>query len=141
MTEQRKKKTKIGGKPTRSGLTNRPRTNIKKKAFLKEYFACGFNQTKACGNLGISRETVRKWRLEDPEFERQMNESVESLVDSAEEQLRKQVESGNMDAIKFTLSRLGKNRGYVERTEVTGQDGGSLEITVIKTIVGRKHVG
>jgi CRP-like cAMP-binding protein len=140
MSEQRKQKAKVGGKPTKSGLTNRPSTRVNQKAFLQEYYACGFNQTKACSNLGISRETVRKWRLEDPEFERQMNESVESLVDSAEEQLRQQVAKGNMDAIKFTLSRLGKNRGYVERTEVTGQDSGPIEITITKTIVGRKQV-
>jgi hypothetical protein len=140
MSEQRDKKTKIGGKRTKSGLVSRLSTNAKKKAFLAEYCACRFNQTKACGNLGISRETVRKWRLEDPEFEQQMNEATESLLDLAEDRLRDKVDEGNMEAIKFTLSRLGKCRGYVERTEVTGQDSGPIEITITKTIVGRKQV-
>lgn len=42
-----------------------------------------------------------------------------SLVDLAEEKLRGQLESGSLRAITFTLSTLGKDRGYIPKTEQT----------------------
>lgn len=42
---------------------------------------------------------------------------------------KKQVDSGDA---KWYLSRKGKNRGYTERTEITGADGGDLSIAVGK---------
>ena len=41
----------------------------------------------------------------------------ESLVDLAEENLEADLRNGNQKATLFTLKTLGKDRGYVERTE------------------------
>jgi len=34
-------------------------------------------------------------------------------------------------AVLFTLKMLGKDRGYVERTEVSGPDGGAVQVQVV----------
>lgn len=48
-------------------------------------------------------------------------------VDRAELKLDDAVEDGAAWAVKYTLSTKGKARGYVERQEVTGKDGGPIE--------------
>lgn len=66
----------------------------------------------------------------------------ETLVDAAESVLVKNVQlaqqrqkSGDMadtgDA-KWILSRLGKERGYTERSEITGKDGEPIPIAILK---------
>jgi hypothetical protein len=42
----------------------------------------------------------------------------EALVDLAEENLETDLKNGNQKATLFTLKTLGKDRGYVERTEM-----------------------
>jgi len=54
----------------------------------------------------------------------------EGLLDAAELKLYEAVESGEAWAIKYTLSTKGKARGYSERQEVTGADGGALTLDV-----------
>lgn len=49
-----------------------------------------------------------------------------SLVDMAEIQLIKAVQEGNFKAVREVLRTLGKNRGYVERMEHSGNDGGPI---------------
>jgi hypothetical protein len=50
------------------------------------------------------------------------------MVDIAELKLRQQVQDGEAWAVKYILSTKGKSRGYVERQEVTGKDGGAIVI-------------
>ena len=54
------------------------------------------------------------------------DEERETLIDFAENQLFQQVKDGNITAIIFTLKTIGKSRGYVERQEVTGAEGGAV---------------
>jgi len=49
-------------------------------------------------------------------------------VDTAEVMLAKAVAAGDIRAITFTLATKGKGRGYSQRTEITGADGGALVI-------------
>ena len=50
------------------------------------------------------------------------------LVDLGELALRRAVHNGEPWAVSLVLKTLGKNRGYVERQEVTGADGGAIEM-------------
>jgi hypothetical protein len=54
------------------------------------------------------------------------------LVDEAESQLLQQVRMGVLPAIIFVLKTLGKERGYVERTEVTGAGGGEIKVIHVR---------
>jgi hypothetical protein len=48
------------------------------------------------------------------------------VLDTAEDKLFAAVKRGNVDAIKFLLKTKGKRRGYVERREYAGPDGGPI---------------
>lgn len=49
------------------------------------------------------------------------------LVDMAEVGLKKAIIDGNVTAMIWVTKTVGKSRGYVERQEVTGADGGAMQ--------------
>ena len=80
--------------------------------------------------LGVSRWTVDNY-LERWKTAREVyNEECEAVLDMAETNLIKEVNSQNFQAIKFYLQTKGRGRGYVERQEITGADGGAIGITI-----------
>lgn len=92
-----------------------------KKEFLGKFFDFLGNVKKTCNAVGISRMAYYKWRREDKEFEKEADlikeAARQSMIDSAEEGLRNGVDEGNLTAIIFTLKTIGKESGYIERTE------------------------
>lgn len=87
---------------------------------------CGM-ATYACKDVNIDFTTYQQWRKKYPAFneecERIMNEDVADFVESA---LMKRIQAGDTTAIIFFCKTKMKNRGYTERTEVTGKDGEPL---------------
>jgi len=53
------------------------------------------------------------------------------LVDKAELKLEQAVLNGEPWAIQMTLKTIGKHRGYVERQEVTGAEGGHIVVRLV----------
>ena len=86
------------------------------------------NLSAASRYLGCSRDTVRRYINTYPTVKAVADEERETLIDFAENQLFQQVKDGNITAIIFTLKTIGKSRGYVERQEVTGADGGAVVV-------------
>lgn len=84
------------------------------------------NLSAAARFLGCDRHTVARYINLYPSVKSVADEERETLIDFAENQLFKQVQDGNITAIIFTLKTIGKSRGYVERQEVTGADGGAV---------------
>ena len=66
----------------------------------------------------VCRNTVDKYIKEDSEIAEAYNIENESCIDRTESKLVQQIEQGNYQAISFHLRTKGKNRGYVEKTEV-----------------------
>lgn len=62
----------------------------------------------ACERAGLSRQTVYRWRAEDSDFARKMEEALSDgemlMNDMAESQLLAQVKDGTLGAIKYWLS-------------------------------------
>jgi hypothetical protein len=57
-----------------------------------------------------------------------VDEARESMIDLAELKLRQAVMNGEPYAVSLVLKTIGKNRGYVERQEVTGADGAAIKV-------------
>ena len=89
------------------------------------------NVMAAARALGVSRSTLYRKISESAALQEVLTDAREELVDIAESALRKEVLNGNITAIIFTLKTQGKERGYVERQELTGRDGEQLQGPVI----------
>ena len=84
------------------------------------------NLSAAARYLNCSRNTISRYIEQYPTVKAVADEERETLIDFAENQLFQQVKEGNITAIIFTLKTIGKSRGYAERQEVTGADGGAV---------------
>lgn len=88
------------------------------------------NIAAAARELGVSRSTVYRRIDGNAALKQLVTDTREELIDIAESALRREVIEGNITAIIFTLKTLGKQRGYVERSEVTGMEGAPLRVMV-----------
>jgi hypothetical protein len=81
----------------------------------------------AAKRLGCSRSTMYRAIDKYPTVAEAVEDARESMTDLAEGKLVEQINGGNTTAIIFYLKTQGKKRGYVERHEHTGKDGGAIE--------------
>lgn len=84
--------------------------------------------TSAARSIGLERRTHYNWMNADPEYKQAVEELNDLALDYAESKLHQQIEGGEVAATIFYLKCKGKKRGYVERQEFTGADGGPLQI-------------
>jgi len=70
------------------------------------------NISFACEKVGISRNTIYRWRNEDPEFDRKINEAfsngIGAINDLAEGKLITKINQGSMPTIKYWLDNNSK---------------------------------
>ena len=92
--------------------------------------------TSACKKVGIGRTTFYDWMRSDEEFAKQVKDIEDIAIDFAESQLHKQIKEGNTSATIFYLKTKGKNRGYVERQEISGDLDNQL---IVRVIDGNKN--
>lgn len=83
---------------------------------------------------GTANKYVNRWA----ETRAAYADESERALDLSESQLLKAVQAGDGPMIRFHLATKGKQRGYTERTEVTGADGGEV---VFKVIYGDDGTG
>ena len=81
----------------------------------------------AARTLGCERGTVYDYIKKYPEVQTAFDESREVMLDLAESKLFQAVNDKAGWAICFFLKTQGKSRGYSERREVTGIDGGPVQ--------------
>lgn len=101
---------------------------LTKKQIEAAVRASGGNITQAAYSLGVTRGALYKRMKAMPEIWDVVTHERESIADLAESTLRQNIEKGDVASTIFALKTLGKSRGYVERQEVTGADGGSIKI-------------
>src|SRR5262245_42905774 len=85
---------------------------------------------QAAGRLGCDAETIHRYARRHPSVAQAMAEARGELVDLAESKLEQALDRGDWPAVHFTLRTLGKDRGYGERTELTGAGGQELTFTI-----------
>ena len=84
------------------------------------------NISAVARRLGVCRQTVYSYIERHPSVKDVLVESRETMIDNAESALYRAVLNGEAWAVCFFLKTQGKSRGYVERQEVTGADGGAI---------------
>lgn len=105
------------------------KTDANKKKALEALKSTMGNITAACAAAGVNRQHFYTWRDNDPDFEQEVKNISESAIDMGETALMKQIQDGNTACIIFLLKTRGKDRGYVERTEIDhrGKGGGPIQ--------------
>lgn len=88
--------------------------------------------TTAAKSIDIARSTHYEWMENDPAYKQKIIDLREVKKDFVESKLMKLVEQGDTAATIFSAKTLLKDRGYVERQEITGADG--------KAVINELHV-
>lgn len=97
------------------------------KQFEDALRANGGVYVMAAKALGVTRLTVAAHVEKSPHLQAIVKESDEGNLDVAETSLMRAVVKGEAWAICFFLKCKGKARGYVERQEFSGVNGGPIE--------------
>lgn len=82
----------------------------------------------AARKLECEPSVIYRRRDKSPKVAAVLEAQRGELVDLAEVGLKKLVMDGNVTAMIWITKTLGKSRGYVERQEVTGADGGNIRV-------------
>ena len=106
------------------------KTTLKKEAFIVALEKALGIVSQAAKQVGIDRTTPNRWMKEDEEFKDRVEEIQNVVGDFAETKLYELVNDGNPSAVIFLCKTKFKNRGYVERQEITGVDGSNLDISI-----------
>ena len=74
--------------------------------------------TKTANALNVTPGAISKRIKENPELQKVKQAVADEALDFAEYQLGQQIKKGNLTAIIFFLKCKGKERGYVENTQL-----------------------
>lgn len=120
---------------------------LKKDAMLQALTSTLGNVTEAAEKIGINRKTHYEWLKDDPEYSAAVASLKNVALDFAESQLKKLMEGAerqalthdgevvtikdapNTSAVIFYLKTQGKQRGYIERQELSTEIK-SINITI-----------
>ena len=102
--------------------------DTKKEKLIAALTKCKGIVTDACKAAKIPRSTHYNWLKTDAEYQQAVEDLNEVALDFGERMLFKLMENENATAVIFFLKTKGKKRGYVERQEITGAEGASVEV-------------
>ena len=97
--------------------------------FLKAIENSGGYVSLIADRVGCSLQTVYNWINKDEKVAEAVRREKIRQVDHAEGKLQSLIKKENPTAIIFYLKTQAKDRGYVERQELTGRDGDPLAMT------------
>lgn len=106
------------------------RQEKQKKEILKALKNTMGNVSLSCEKVGISRFAFYKWRDEDPEFNREVEEINERTLDFVESKLMQGIQDGNARMIIFFLSTKGRARGYGQPKDVGGDKSSGVLLNI-----------
>jgi hypothetical protein len=138
---------KLGSKIEPNSEEPVQKLTIKKDAMIQALTASLGNVSEACEKMGLSRTIHYEWLKDDPEYSAAVASLKNVALDFAESQLKKLMEGAerqalthdgevvtikdapNTSAIIFYLKTQGKQRGYIERQELSTEIK-SINITI-----------
>ena len=102
------------------------RQSKEKKAVLAALEKSAGIVATACKAAGISRFTFYEWMKRDQDFAEKVDDIMEAQKDFVEAQILKKIKEGDSTMTIFYAKTKMKDRGYVERQEITGANGQPL---------------
>ena len=84
------------------------------------------NVSMVARTLNVSRTTLYNYINSHATVKQALDEAREKMIDNVESKLYSKALDGDTTSMIFFLKTQGKHRGYVERQEVTGADGGAV---------------
>lgn len=118
--EKRKENRWIGGSRPQHTTDELIRVINKSNGFL----------TVAANSLGITYQAIWNRQKRDKKLKRAIKAMREKHLDISEKKLLENIKKGKEHSIFFHLRCLGKDRGYVERREITGAEGKALQVSI-----------
>ena len=85
----------------------------------------------AADALGITRVSLWRWQKDDKELQEVIFQCREKIKDIVESKLWKEAQKGNTAVLIFMAKTLCRDRGYIERQEITGADGKAIPIITL----------
>jgi hypothetical protein len=85
--------------------------------------------------LGVDVRTVQRWKQGSQKVFRMFEDVLVARLDLAESTIIKAIRRDNITAAIFYLKCHGKHRGWVERHEITGKDGGPIGPSVEEQVL------
>jgi len=85
----------------------------------------------AAKRLRCSPDTITNYCNRYPSVQAVRDAMRGQLVDLAEQKLWESIQKGEAWGITLCLKTIGKDRGYVERQELTGHDGHAMVLRVV----------
>ena len=104
------------------------KTDTNKKAMVEALTKSLGIVSTACKSVNIARQTHYEWYKEDEAYRNDVDDVSEMAIDFVESKLFKLINEENPTAIIFFLKTKGKQRGYIEKSEVTHELKGSKNI-------------
>jgi len=89
------------------------------------------NLAATARRMGVSRTAIYKRVKDSPTLQEALADARESMLDNAESVLYKKVLEGSTPELLFFLKTQGRNRGYVERQEITAANGGDVRTHIV----------
>ena len=83
---------------------------------------------RACG---VSRQAIYQYMDKYPELKEFLHQQREELIDNVESSIFRQALAGNITAMIFILKTQARERGWVERQEISGIDDEPIKVTLI----------
>ncbi len=103
---------------------------IQKKALETALRECDGNITATARRMKVTRKAVYD-AVQRYGIQHVLDECREELLDVAENSLHTLIRDGHASSIFFFLRTMGRDRGYSERVESTGLNGGPIAIQSI----------
>lgn len=79
--------------------------------------------------LGVHYRTVLRYRDQNESVRQAIEEEKEKMLDTAETNIHKEIQKGDIDTSKWFLARKGKERGYTEKIDTEHK--GELKTTLV----------
>lgn len=103
---------------------------ITPEAVLKVLPGTFGNKSAIARRLGVSRKSIDRMIEENTEIAEAFEQERETAIDFAESRLMQGINSGDPESIRFFLRTIGRRRGYSERMEVSGENGGAIVVKI-----------